>query len=494
MLYPRLTLSMIVKNEAANLERCLDSVSKIVDEIVIVDTGSSDHTKLIAYKYNAKVFDFTWIDDFSAARNFALERSSGEYILYLDADEYLSPNSINEISSIVNSGLKAGFLCRVINPIRGGNTIEMLYPRLFSKHPEILFEGKVHEQIELSLRKMNFEIFRTDIVIFHTGYEKEKSILEDKARRNLNILLDEININPSAYNHYQAGNTYSILGDTKNAMASYNKSLLMNGLAEEYKIIAGLYIAENALKSGEKAIAKKHLEMVINCRELKIADLLTIAEIAIKLDDHLIANEILDKACVEFYSSNQTERAINRIITREEFLIKYLVLKVKLTNSINIHNLFDLLEEKVKDQIIIKDMKNLLLYPDLNTLGIFINNRKNEIIEDICYLVSKYFPDNLLISAFNLISSMCLDLYIPKYYLAETYSKNSNHTEALKIYLKILEDGVETPSLYFFICSEYLSLGEKNNALHYISVLEKRYNENPVVKTKIDRIKSSITR
>ncbi len=89
-----LTLSMIVKNEEKYLEDCLKSVRGVADEIVIVDTGSTDHTIEIAQEYNAKLFHYTWINDFSAARNYALEKSTGDWVLYLDADERLSKSSL----------------------------------------------------------------------------------------------------------------------------------------------------------------------------------------------------------------------------------------------------------------------------------------------------------------------------------------------------------------------------------------------------------------
>ena len=83
-----LSLCMIVKDEEEVIRRCLDSVINIVDEIIIVDTGSTDKTKEIAKEYTRKVYDFKWIDDFSEARNFSFSKASKEYILWMDADEY----------------------------------------------------------------------------------------------------------------------------------------------------------------------------------------------------------------------------------------------------------------------------------------------------------------------------------------------------------------------------------------------------------------------
>ena len=88
---------MIVKNEEDNLDLCLSSIAKHMDEIIIVDTGSSDGTKEIAQKYTQKVYDYKWKDDFSAARNFSISKASYDYILVLDGDEFIQSIDINEV-------------------------------------------------------------------------------------------------------------------------------------------------------------------------------------------------------------------------------------------------------------------------------------------------------------------------------------------------------------------------------------------------------------
>ena len=85
----RISLCMIVKNEERVLERCLSSVCDLMDEIIIVDTGSTDRTKEIAGKYTSRIYDFTWCNDFSKARNFAFEKATCDYIYSADADEVL---------------------------------------------------------------------------------------------------------------------------------------------------------------------------------------------------------------------------------------------------------------------------------------------------------------------------------------------------------------------------------------------------------------------
>lgn len=114
-----LSLCMIVKNEEKHLARCLSSVKDAADEIVIVDTGSSDKTIEIAESFGSKIFHFNWINDFSAARNYSLSKCSSDWILYLDADEQLNPDSVDEINRLKKSQ-PAAVYCKVIS--QGINT------------------------------------------------------------------------------------------------------------------------------------------------------------------------------------------------------------------------------------------------------------------------------------------------------------------------------------------------------------------------------------
>ena len=94
---------MIVKNEEKVLKRCLDSVKDIVDEIIIVDTGSTDKTKEIAKKYATKILDFKWVDDFSKARNYSFSQATKDYILWLDADDIITKENKKKIMNLKNT-------------------------------------------------------------------------------------------------------------------------------------------------------------------------------------------------------------------------------------------------------------------------------------------------------------------------------------------------------------------------------------------------------
>ncbi len=98
-----LSLCMIVRDEEKTLKRCLDSVKSFINEIIIVDTGSKDKTKEIAKSFNSKIYDFKWINDFSAARNFAFSKATSDYIMWLDGDDFINEEDINKIKLLLEN-------------------------------------------------------------------------------------------------------------------------------------------------------------------------------------------------------------------------------------------------------------------------------------------------------------------------------------------------------------------------------------------------------
>jgi glycosyltransferase involved in cell wall biosynthesis len=213
---PLLTLSMIVKNEEKYLEDCIKSVSGIADEIVIVDTGSSDNTKEIATKYTDKIFDFKWADDFSAARNEALKHSTGKWILYMDADERFNYDNVELFKDMLENATDniGGFIVTIESDHkkldgsserhRGG------YPRIFRNlgYPKIKFQGRVHEQIAPSLIDLNMKFVNSDIIIEHLGYNKDYDEMDKKVRRNYKLLLQHVKEEPlNGYAWFQLGQT-----------------------------------------------------------------------------------------------------------------------------------------------------------------------------------------------------------------------------------------------------------------------------------------------
>ena len=175
-----ISLCMIVKNEAEVLGRCLDSVKDVVDEIVIVDTGSTDATKQIARQYTERVYDFTWIDDFAAARNAAFDKARCDYILWLDADDVVLPPDRKALARLKRelTGQEDVVMMNYHIAVDENGRPGMRYwrERLIKNHRGFRWQGAIHEAITPSGR-----VVYRDIAITH---RKERVTDPD---RNLRI-------------------------------------------------------------------------------------------------------------------------------------------------------------------------------------------------------------------------------------------------------------------------------------------------------------------
>jgi len=168
---------MIVKNESATLPKCLSSVRKVVDEMVVLDTGSIDRTPDIAQQLGAKVHHFKWCNDFSAARNAALKYVTGDWILVLDADETLTPAIVPQLRGAI---ARDEYL--LINLVRHEVGAEQspysLVSRLFRNHPDIRFERPYHALVDDSVsailtKEPHWQVgYLPGVAILHTGYQK----------------------------------------------------------------------------------------------------------------------------------------------------------------------------------------------------------------------------------------------------------------------------------------------------------------------------------
>jgi glycosyltransferase involved in cell wall biosynthesis len=213
-----ISLCMIVRNEEKHLDRCLNSVAGLVDEIIIIDTGSTDSTKVIAAKHKAKIYDFPWINDFAAARNFGLEKASGLWILVLDADEYLETSTASELQKIVNCPDTADVyllpLKNIMAPIPGEWQTSLVL-RLFKNQPDLIFRGKIHEHVIVPAAK-RAELAEKGPVIIHSGYTDE--LRAEKNARNLQMLQDVITSEPTnPYYHFYISTEYINSGNLEKA-------------------------------------------------------------------------------------------------------------------------------------------------------------------------------------------------------------------------------------------------------------------------------------
>lgn len=196
----KLSLVMITKNEELKLRRCLDSVKDIVDEIIIVDTGSTDKTKDIALEFDANVYDYKWDNNFSNARNYALEKSSGDWNLILDADEFITDIDLNNIYEIINSNDMFIGQVKIVNLFEQDNEIRKSNSFISRLAPKgVYFSGSIHEQLDCTLPRK-----KVYIELEHDGY-----LYVNKFHRNITLILNELKENNNdSYLLYQAAKTY----------------------------------------------------------------------------------------------------------------------------------------------------------------------------------------------------------------------------------------------------------------------------------------------
>jgi len=182
---------MIVKDEEEFLPRCLSSAKEAVDEIIVVDTGSTDRTMEIARDFGARVIEAAWVDDFSAVRNIGLEPAGGDWILYLDADEELEPDAVPLIREAVENSEFEGYMLNIVNlqgedPETATETTSPS-PRLFRNKPRHRFRGIIHEQVTFDESKSG-SIGMLAARVRHYGYLEPVKTERQKSERNQELL------------------------------------------------------------------------------------------------------------------------------------------------------------------------------------------------------------------------------------------------------------------------------------------------------------------
>jgi O-antigen biosynthesis protein len=188
---PRVSVCLIAKNEEQFLLQCLRSVRALASQIVVVDTGSTDRTIELARECGAEVHSFSWCDDFSAARNAALEHATGDWVLIIDADEELMPEQAEIISSEMRAAAVMGYRLPIID--RGHEQEGCSYvPRLFRNAPGLFFVGRIHEQvfssIQVRCQQWGLKHLLGKTALLHHGYTGEVMAARNKIERNLRLL------------------------------------------------------------------------------------------------------------------------------------------------------------------------------------------------------------------------------------------------------------------------------------------------------------------
>jgi glycosyltransferase involved in cell wall biosynthesis len=245
---------MIVKNEEATLKKCLDSLKDVMDEIIIVDTGSTDKTKELAYSYTDKVYDFTWCDDFSAARNYAFSKAGGDYIYSADADEFLDDENRKKLKLLKDALLSEVEIVQFIYVTKAKNhpteNFERdLRPKLFKRLREFTWIEPIHETVNL-----NPVVYDSDIEIIHMPNKSHAGRdlkLFEKTIAQKGIMSDRLNM-MYIRELYKAGE----LTNLENAIGYLESLLAKKSGSDECRQIVAILMRAYRLKNDAVALLK----------------------------------------------------------------------------------------------------------------------------------------------------------------------------------------------------------------------------------------------
>ncbi|MBC1886016.1 glycosyltransferase family 2 protein [Listeria seeligeri] len=223
---PLISICMIVKNEAHILRQSLASFRKFTEEIIIVDTGSTDETKKIAKEFTDFVYDFEWTGNFSDARNFAATKATGKWIMAIDADECLEEESYLKLKKQLKLQNESIYMAQIISFTgeKGRVTTTNHMPRIYKNDGTICFRGVIHEQLE-AVDKHSIEAGIADVKIYHYGYMSEIVEKQGKSNRNLRLLEKEVKNNKdSGFVHFNIGQEMNRLGKKEEALKEFSEA------------------------------------------------------------------------------------------------------------------------------------------------------------------------------------------------------------------------------------------------------------------------------
>lgn len=272
-----LSLCMIVKNEERYLPQCLESVKNLVDEMVIIDTGSEDRTKDIARIFGARVYDFPWHGDFSEARNFSLSKAKGDWILVLDADEVIAEKDHSIIKELIKKNKKIAYQMTTRNYInrivtnwrynkgeyteeRGSGWMPSVKTRLFQNDKILRFENPVHELIDYAAHRGGYKLKHCKVPVHHYGKLNEKKTEEkfefyyDLGRKKL----EEAENKPKAL--YELAIQASEMGRLEEARELWEELIRLkpdfgNAYISLSRVYCELSMFEKAAKAADKAVS-----------------------------------------------------------------------------------------------------------------------------------------------------------------------------------------------------------------------------------------------
>lgn len=257
---PFISACIIVKNEEEMLRNCLESIRSGVDEIIIVDTGSTDSTKKIAREFTKKVYDYEWENDFSAARNFAAAKASGDWIVAIDADECVDVENLKgAVKEIEEQKDQYNMYLVEITSFSGSlgesTTVNQML-RIYKNDGSICFKRAIHEQLQTVEGKPRINL--SSLKLYHYGYLTDVVEKQDKKNRNVKIIQKDLkNENNKAFSFFNYGQELRRLKETEEALNNFVKAYSSKeNVNEGWVRICLFYIVESLviLKRYEEAL------------------------------------------------------------------------------------------------------------------------------------------------------------------------------------------------------------------------------------------------
>lgn len=449
---PTLSLCMIVKDEEKLLASCLNSVKDVVNQMVIVDTGSMDDTINIAKDFGAEVYKFPWTDHFAEARNESIKYATGDWILWMDADETLDPESISELTDRIKERNKNVF-CSIRITSRNKYENKVIYSeahRLFPNGLGIHFENRIHEQISRSAKNAGLQEVITGIHIIHEGYNLTEEEYHKKLLRNLPLLKKMADENKhDSYAHYTLAQNYSGLKKYEEAVKHFKIALATTSLGNSLKMNILNVMSQAYSHLGEWELSKKYSLQSIEINPIQSGAFYMLYKCAEQDNDIKQAIEYLNILLQNTKKLNANPQSVGRdILISEQKIIKILGNSyAKIGNRKKSLELFSTLEEKEMS-------KPLLL--------------------KIIQLPENESEWKLLIIILQNILSHNKYAEVEIYdILGQTYIKTNQIQKALDLYLKLYDDDEFNKIVLKRIAALYAKLGDIKKAEYFIAKMNK---------------------
>lgn len=235
----RLSACLIVRDNERTISACLESIRPWVDEVVVVDTGSCDRTPQLCRELGARVFEFPWCDDFSAARNQSLRHARGEWLFWMDSDDTIPPECGRRLRQLVDGAhaeRTLGYVLQVHCPGMGPDELTIVdHVKLFRNRPDLCFEFRIHEQVLPSIRRADGDVLFTDIYVIHSGSDRSPAGRQRKLERDFRLLELEVAERPDhPFVLFNLGMTHADASQHPQAIEYLRRCLAVSGPCESH--------------------------------------------------------------------------------------------------------------------------------------------------------------------------------------------------------------------------------------------------------------------